>query len=119
MTKTSKAMRHTAGALAILAAFGAGWTTPAVAGSGSFSSAVEQILMGQKEGIISTLPAAKKRAMVTCVNGVLTGMPNGMKRYVLAASDYGDMEARFGKVVMENHAEWKQKIAAGCSHIVV
>jgi hypothetical protein len=53
------------------------------------------------------------------VNDVLANLPNGMKRFVLAATDYEDMESRFGKVVMDNRAEWKQKIAQGCAHIVV
>jgi hypothetical protein len=107
-----------AGALAVLAAVTLGWTAPAEAG-GSFASAVERILMNQKEGRVSTLPLEKKRALIVCVNQVLSEMPNGMKRFVLQAANYNEMEARFGKVVMENRAEWKQKIAQGCAHIVV
>jgi hypothetical protein len=109
---------RTTGALGILAAVTVGWTAPVEAG-GSFAAAVERILMNQKEGRVSTLPPEKKRALVTCVNEVLSEMPNGMKRFVLEASSYDDMESRFGKVVMENRAEWKQKIAQGCAHIVV
>jgi hypothetical protein len=118
MTEAGKTARRTVAALAILAAAGAGWTTPAAAG-GSFSAAVETILMNQTEGRVSTLSVDKKRELIACVNNVLTEMPNGMKRYVLAAASFNDMEARFGKVVMENRAEWKQKIARGCAHIVV
>ncbi|MGH6925160.1 MAG: hypothetical protein ACRED5_15610 [Propylenella sp.] len=112
-----KTIARTAGALVILASIATA-TAPVQAG-GSFPAAVERILMNQKEGRVSTLPAEKKRALITCVNQVLSEMPNGMKRFVLEASSYNDMESRFGKVVMENRAEWKQKIAQGCAHIVV
>ena len=108
---------RTVAALAVLAIV-TGSTAPAHAG-GSFSAAVERILMSQKEGRVSTLSTNKKRALVACVNDVLTAMPNGKKRYVLAATSFDEMESRFGKVVMENRAEWKQKIARGCAHIVV
>ena len=118
MTKASKTMRRAAGALAILAAATGGSITPVEAGS-SFPAAVEQILLNQREGRVSTLSSEKKRQLVVCVNDVLAKMPSGMKRFVLAATDYEDMESRFGKVVMDNRAEWKQKIAQGCAHIVV
>lgn len=114
----AKTIRAAAAGLAALTIVAAGWTTPAQAGS-SFPAAVERILLNQKQGRVSTLNMETKRALVACVNDVLAGMPNGMKRYVLAAASFDDMEDRFGKVVMQNRAEWKQKIARGCSHIVV
>ena len=119
MTEAGKSMRRAAGALAILAAATGGSITPVEAGSSSFPSAVEQILLNQTEGHVSTLSSDKKRELVVCVNNVLSAMPNGMKRFVLEGSTYDDMESRFGKVVMDNRAEWKQKIARGCAHIVV
>jgi hypothetical protein len=112
------AIHRIVGALVVLAPVVAAWTTPAEAGS-SFPAAVEQILLNQKEGRVSTLSTEKKRELIVCVNEVLSGMPNGMKRFVLEAASDDDMESRFGKVVMENRAEWKQKIARGCAHIVV
>jgi hypothetical protein len=118
MTKAGRTISRAAGALAILAAAAFGSVTPVEAG-GSFPAAVERILLSQREGRVSTLSMEKKRALVACVNDVLANMPNGMKRFVLAATNYEDMESRFGKVVMENRAEWKQKIARGCAHIVV
>ena len=113
-----KIMRGSAGTLVALAILAAGAIAPAQAG-GNFPAAVERILLSQTEGRVSTLSMDKKRALVACVNNVLTNMPNGMKRYVLAATDYDEMEDRFGKVVLQNRAEWKQKIARGCAHIVV
>ena len=53
------------------------------------------------------------------MNEVLTDLPNGKKRYVIEAASFDDLEQRFGKVVMENRAEWKQKIAQGCARIVI
>jgi hypothetical protein len=57
--------------------------------------------------------------LISCVNQVLAELPNGKKKFVVAATTYEDMEHRFGSVVMENRAEWKQRIARGCAHIVV
>ena len=93
-------------------------TTPALAGA-SFPAVVEKVLMNQTDGPVSKLPADKKRELISCVNQVLAELPNGRKKFVIAATSYEDTEHRFGSVVMENRAEWKQRIARGCAHIVV
>jgi hypothetical protein len=93
-------------------------TTPAFAGA-SFPAVVEKVLMSQTDGPVSKLPADKKRELISCVNQVLAELPNGRKKFVAAAASYDEMEDRFGIVVMENRAEWKQRIARGCAHIVV
>ncbi len=108
---------RTLAALGVLVA-ATGIGTPAAAGW-SFSSAVETILLHQETGLVSRLSATKKHALVACVNDVLSGLPNGKKRFVIQATNYDELEHRFGQVVMENHAEWKQKIALGCADIVV
>ena len=114
----SKRILGAAAALGVLAAVTTGATSPATAGV-SFPAAVEKILRQQQTGLVSRLPADRKTALIVCVNRVLAGLPNGKKRYVIEATNYVDLEARFGKVVMENHAEWKQKIAQGCASIVI
>jgi hypothetical protein len=109
------------GAAAVLSTFAAvaiGAVSPVAAGP-SFPAAVEQILMRQDEGPVSQLPADKKRELIVCVNEVLAALPNGKKRFVTEAASFDELENRFGKVVMENRAEWKQRIAKGCAHIVV
>ena len=73
----------------------------------------------EQDGPVSKLPDDKKHELITCVNEVLDGLPNGKKRFVIEAASYDEMENRFGKVVMENRAEWKQRIARSCAHIVV
>jgi hypothetical protein len=105
-------------ALGMVGALASGTVSPAAAGP-SFPSAVEQILMNQQSGRVSKLPLAKKRELVSCVNQVLAQLPNGKKRFVVEAASYDEMENRFGKVVMENRAEWKQRIAQSCASIVV
>ena len=100
-----------AAALGIVAALAGGAASPAVAGP-SFPSAVEQILMKQQTGRSASFPLDKKRELIFCVNQVLAQLPNGKKRFVTEAASYDEMEDRFGKVVMENRAEWKQRIAA-------
>ena len=105
-------------ALGILAAVVGGAPSPAAAGP-SFPTAVQQVLMNQDKGPVSKLPADRKQELIACVNQVLAGLPKGKKRFVTEAASYDEMEDRFGQVVMENRAEWKQRIAKGCAHIVV
>jgi hypothetical protein len=84
----------------------------------TFPRAVEQILMAQTDGPLAKLDDGRKREMVSCVNDVLAGLPKGKQRFVVEAASFDELENRFGKVVMENRAEWKQKIAKNCAHIV-
>lgn len=107
-----------AAAFGVLAAIASSAFSSAIAGP-SFPTAVEQILMRQDKGPVSKLPADRKRELIVCVNDVLASLPNGKKRFVTEAASYDELEDRFGKVVMENRAEWKQRIAKGCAHIVV
>jgi hypothetical protein len=85
----------------------------------SFPEVVSEILNGQTEGRISEMGAQQKSQMIDCVNKVLTDLPAGQKRHVLEGSDFEDREHRFGKIVQENHAEWKKKIASACAEIAM
>lgn len=89
------------------------------AAAADFQSVVAEVLRGQQTGPVSKLPAERKLELIACVNQVLTDLPNGKKRFVVEAVSFDEMQDRFGKVVMENRAEWKQKIARSCAHIVV
>jgi len=111
----TKNFLHAAGALVVLAGVFATTTASAI----TFPSAVDQILRSQQSGPVSKLDDARKGELIVCVNDVLSGLPNGKKRFVLEAASFDEMQDRFGTVVMENRAEWKQKIAAGCAHIVI
>jgi hypothetical protein len=113
-----KAFLGAAGAVSLALSTALGAATPASAGS-SFPAAVGEILRSQSTGPVSQLPAAKKEALIVCVNQVLAALPNGKKRYVVEAATFDEREDRFGRIVMENHAEWKQRIARGCAHIVI
>ena len=90
----------------------------AVAGGG-FGAVVEQVLLAQRDGPVAKMSDGKKRELVACVNGVLAKLPNGKKRYVAEAVSLDQMQDRFGEVVMENRAEWKQKIAKSCAKIAM
>ena len=92
---------------------------PAPAFAGGFGSVVEKVLMAQQDGRVGKLSAEKKRELVSCVTGVLEKLPAGKKRYVANASSFDQMQDRFGEVVMENRAEWKQKIAKSCAKIAL
>ena len=112
----NRMISRAAGAAVLLAvAAGSG---PAMAES-NFGAVVEKVLMSQQDGRVGKLSADKKRELVSCVNGVLSKLPAGKKRYVAEAASFDEMQDRFGEVVMENRAEWKQKIARSCAKIAL
>lgn len=113
-----KTMVRAAAVLGVLAGTATTTVSPAAAGM-AFPVAVEKILMSQSSGPVSKLPADRKRELVACVNQVLADLPSGKKRFVTEAANYSELEDRFGSVVMENRAEWKQRIARSCAHIAV
>jgi hypothetical protein len=101
------------GAATILAAL---WL-PASAHAISFNAAVEQVLLAQRSGPLTKLNDDNKREMVACVVSALAGVPDGRKRYVTQGATPDEVQDRFGEVVMENRAEWKQYIAKRCAGI--
>jgi hypothetical protein len=117
-TMTTKAIFRVVAAAVTFGAVAATPVSNAVAG-GDFSTTVAQILMAQQDGPVSRLDDGTKQELIACVNSVLAGLPNGKKRFVVEAASFDEQQDRFGAVVMENRAEWKQKIARGCAHIVV
>jgi hypothetical protein len=84
-----------------------------------FPTAVTNILASQTTGRIAQMGPAQKNMMIACVVNSLAGVPAGKKRFVAEGATLKEQEQRFGKVVMENRAEWKQKIANACSSIAV
>jgi hypothetical protein len=107
-------MPHTFVALiTIVTVFG----TPNPGWADEFTSAVEQVLMLQKE--ITDLPPVKQREMISCVNGVLASVPDPTKAEVAQAANIDEMEDRFGDMVMADQAKLKQEITAQCGSIVM
>lgn len=92
---------------------------PQPAAAADFPSIVSEILRHQTDGPISRMGPEKKSAMIDCVITALQPLPSGKKRFVQEGGSYEEREQRFGKVVQENRAEWKQKIAKACSKIAV
>lgn len=102
-------------ALAVLGLF----QVPTASLAADFPTVVEEILRSQTEGLISELEEEAKSALIACVKKVLEGLPNGQKRYVVQGETFEERERRFGKVVQDNHAEWKQNIARGCASVAL
>ena len=99
--------------VAVAVTFGAsspGWAD-------EFSTAVEQVLMRQKE--ITDLDADRQREMITCVNGVLADVPDAIKAEVAQAPGIDEMEDRFGEMVMADQAALKQQITQTCGGIAM
>jgi hypothetical protein len=89
------------------------------AAAADFRTVVTEVLQGQTEGRIARMDVAHKAALIACVNEVLEGLPNGKKRHVTEGATFDERERRFGTVVQENRAEWKQKIAKGCASVAL
>ncbi len=89
------------------------------AAAADFPTVVEEILDNQTDGPLARMAPAKRRAMTSCVVAALEPLASGKKRFVLEGSDFEEREHRFGRVVDENHAEWRQKIARACSQIAL
>jgi len=89
------------------------------AAAADFPTVVTNILNAQSDGALAKMGAAQKGRMIACVNRVLEALPGGKKRFVVEGASLDDQEHRFGQVVMENRAEWKQTIAKGCSRIAL
>ena len=112
---TKNIIIRTAGALLVFASVSA--ATPANAAS--FGAVVETVLMSQQSGPVAKLNGDRKRQLVACVSNGLAALPGGKKGYITEASTLDEMQDRFGEVVMENRAEWKQKIAKSCASIAM
>ncbi len=111
--QTTIMTRHACGAALLLGLLSASSAAQAV----SFSGAVEQVLLAQRGGPVGRLNEENKRELIACVVNALNGLPAPRKRYVTDSAGFDQMQDRFGEVVMENRAEWKQKIAKRCAGI--
>ena len=83
----------------------------------SFNSAVETVLKEQKE--IKELDSGRQGEMIACVQTTLTEVPPPRQSYVAEAANFDEMENRFGEVVLENQAEFKQLITKNCGGIAL
>ena len=81
----------------------------------NFTTVVTEILDRQSAGPLSLMSDEQRQAMTACVSGVLADLPEGRKRDIVDGGSFEEREARFGKALYENHAEWLQKVAGGCA----
>lgn len=81
-----------------------------------FNSVVETVLSKQPQ--ITDLPRDRQRAMIACVKKVLKDVPPAKQRHVARSANYSQMEDRFGELVLEDRAKFKQRITTECGGIV-
>ncbi len=108
-------LRKTAILAAALGAFGSSTAAQAA----DFPKVVRSILDSQTTGRLATMGPGKRARMTDCVISTLNGLPNGKKRYIVEGGTLDQQEHRFGEVVQENHAQWKQEIARACAQIAM
>jgi hypothetical protein len=84
-----------------------------------FPTVVRQILDSQTDGPLSQMSAKKRRAMTDCVVASLEPLPRGKKRFIVEGANFEQQEHRFGQVVDEDNAKWRQNIARACAEIAV
>jgi hypothetical protein len=83
----------------------------------SFNSAVEQVLLQQKE--VKELDAERQGRMVACVQQTLSKIPAERQSYIASAADQSEMEDRFGEVVLADQAKFKKQITKDCGGIAL
>ena len=89
------------------------------ASAASFPAVVRAVLNSQTDGRLASMGPDQRLRMTDCVIATLAGLPGGKKRYVVEGASLDEQQDRFGEVVQEDRAKWKQKIAAACSKIAV
>jgi hypothetical protein len=85
----------------------------------SFPTVVRAVLDAQTDGRLAKMGRDQRARMTDCVIATLAGLPGGKKRYIVEGTSLDEQQDRFGEVVQEDRAKWKQKIAAACSKIAV
>ena len=91
--------------------------TPAA--GASFPTVVRNVLDAQTDGRLAKMGRDQRARMTDCVIATLAGLPGGKKRYITEGATLDEQQDRFGEVVQEDRAKWKQKIATACSKIAV
>ena len=92
---------------------------PPAALADSFPTVVRAVLDGQTTGRLAQMDRDQRGQMTDCVIATLAGLPAGKKRYISEGANFGEQQHRFGEVVQENRAQWKQKIASACGKIAL
>lgn len=85
----------------------------------SFPAVVRAVLDSQTDGRLAKMGRDQRARMTDCVIATLAGLPGGKKRYIVEGATLDEQQDRFGEVVQEDRAKWKQKIATACSKIAV
>jgi len=89
------------------------------ASAASFPTVVRAVLDAQTDGRLAKMGRDQRARMTDCVIATLAGLPGGKKRYIVEGASLDEQQDRFGEVVQEDRAKWKQKIATACSKIAV
>jgi hypothetical protein len=84
-----------------------------------FPTVVRAVLDGQTTGRLATMDRDQRAEMTNCVIATLAALPAGKKRYITEGASPDEQEHRFGEVVQEDRAKWKQKIASACGKIAL
>ena len=85
----------------------------------SFPAVVRAVLDSQTDGRLAKMGPEQRGRMTDCVIATLAGLPSGKKRYIVEGASLDEQQDRFGEVVQEDRAKWKQKIAHACSKIAL
>ena len=94
-------------------------SVPSAALAASFPSVVRAVLDSQSDGRLASMDGGQRSEMTDCVIATLAGLPGGKKRYITEGATLDQQQDRFGEVVMEDRAKWKQKIASACGKIAM
>ena len=89
------------------------------ASAASFPTVVRAVLNASTDGRLAKMGSDQRARMTDCVVSTLAGLPGGRKRYITEGASLDEQTDRFGEVVQEDRAKWKQHIARSCSKIAI
>jgi len=89
------------------------------AAAASFPAVVRAVLDAQTDGRLAKMSSERRARMTDCVIASLAGLPDGKKRFIVEGASLDEQQDRFGDVVQEDRAKWKQHIAQSCSRIAI
>jgi hypothetical protein len=89
------------------------------ASAASFPTVVRAVLDAQTDGRLAGMSTGQRGEMTDCVISTLAGLPGGKKKYIAEGASLDEQTDRFGEVVQEDRAKWKQKISSACGKIAL
>jgi hypothetical protein len=110
-----KALPGVAGVMLVLGSALAPQAANAASLDNQLRSSIERLLTNMKEGAVSQMTKDEQLELADCVYEIMADIPSDRKEYIVKASGFEELRARFDEVGLENQAAVKKKIQQSCA----